>query len=137
MMFSRPLADLNRSKSKVSSQQRQKSPLSFKPKTKLVVDVPQIINFNNNGVVLAGGQTETIFEIVPLEELFEESRKRVVNCKVEVKGENIMNSFWLGDPQSQNLYQTFDTCLISTPTKIRVVGRCPQVAKITEVVGNL
>jgi hypothetical protein len=62
---------------------------------------------------------------VPLEELFEETRKRVVNCKVEVKGENVPNSFWLGDPQSQNLYQTFDTCLISTPTKLRVVARCP------------
>ena len=57
-MFSRPLADRNRSKSKVKSQtkpSRQKSPLVFKPKAKPIVDVPQSISLNDK-VVLAGGQ---------------------------------------------------------------------------------
>lgn len=86
---------------------------------------------------MAGGQTETFFDIVAEEQLFIESGRRVVSCKIDVKNESIEHSFWLGDPQSQNMYQSFDTCLLSSATKLRLVGRCPEVQKTTEVTGIL
>lgn len=145
MMFSRPLGEKNRSKSKPKPQAfgkgrasltPEKTGLSFKGKVKPLVSVPALINLSET-VVLAGGQTETFFEILPYEELFVEAGKRVVNCKIDVSNENIPNSFWLGDPKSENMYQSFDTCLMSSATKLRIVARCPEVQKTTEVIGTL
>ena len=57
--------------------------------------------------------------------MFKEIGKRVVNAKIEVKDETIKDTFWISDPSSVNLYQLFDTVMISQPTKIKVVGRSP------------
>ena len=137
MHFSNTLKERNaKSSSRAKSRAKTPSshPFNFKSKQKALLAHPTLLDFNDT-LVFAGAQAEKIVELAPLEELFIESGKRVVNTKIEVKGESVPGTFWVGDSKSQNLYQCIDTVMIMQAMKAKIVGRCPELKVTTEVTG--